>query len=361
MLRSYQLSCTRGVPFRLWGGCAAAAGLLFFALGIFSPVARGQMIGQPRTSSPNGEVDVRIVSRDGRPIDLPARVTLEPEGDMASMQQVTSDNGSARFYHVPTGRYGVQVSMPGFKEGEADEVDVMSFGTVEASVTMQPEEDASTAVGAKGMVLMPKAKKELDDGIAALRARKDSDAEQHLQAAYKLAPGNPDVNAALGEYYLVTKNYDKCQEYLQRAASLDPENVAALVDMGQLRIEQSNFPAAVTPLEKAVGLAPRSVLAHWLLGVAYFDMKENEKARVEAAAAIKASKGTATEAEYLLGQALAALGRNAEAIVALQAFVHDMPQDRYAQNAQDMIAKLQAAPAVPAAGGNEGSGEEAPR
>jgi tetratricopeptide (TPR) repeat protein len=94
-----------------------------------------------------------------------------------------------------------------------------------------------------------------------------------------------------------------------------------------------------------VTLAPHDYFAHWLLGIGYYGSRQYEKARVEAVAAIKASKGAASDAEYLLGQALAGLGRNGEAIATLQKFVNEKPAGYYAPAAKTLIAKLQDAPA----------------
>ncbi len=316
------------------------------AAALFAPAMFAQM-GVPSPKTGSGSIVVRIETDDGRPLDLPARVVLMPWGNASSLQQATADNGTVQFSRLAGGRYSLTVVAAGFKDGNTD-VDVLDFGTVEASVTMEVVDDPSTSLGAMGIVLAPKAKKELDDGIAAMHAAKYDEAQKHLEAAFKLAPGNPDVNDTFGEFFLVTKNLPKAQEYLQRAVSLDPANIAALVDTGQLRIQQRDFAGAQTPLEKAVTLAPEDRLAHWLLGVAYLDQHQYEKSRVEAAAAIKISKGVVSEGEYLLGEALAGLGRTPEAITALQTFIHALPKDPYAASAQELLAKLQTEPAEPA-------------
>jgi cytochrome c-type biogenesis protein CcmH/NrfG len=297
----------------------------------------------PTQRTGSGGVLVRVVGDNNQPIDTPARVIIWPEGDMSRELQATSNNGSAQFARLVGGRYTVEVDIPGFKKGTG-ETYVMDFGTVDVSVHMETD-DPSAGPGAKGMLLAPKARKELDAGLAEMRASKYPEAEKHFEAAYKLAPGNPEVNNMLGKLYLFTKDFDKSQDFFSRAASLDPANVTALLGIGQLRILQLNFDASIEPLEKAVQLAPQNSFAHWLLGVGYLDTKKSEKARQQATEAIKFSKSP-SEAEYLLGEALYALGRNAEALAAFQTFVHDLPNDFFVPAAQKTIAKLQASPAA---------------
>lgn len=315
------------------------------ALAFISPAALTQG-SSPFSRYGNASLIVRVTSQGGQPIDLPARVTVSPEGDMSGMQQSISNNGTAQFGRLHGGRYTVSVVIPGYKNAIAD-VDVLDYGTVETSVAMEIDDDSSQPV-VKGMILAPKAKKEVEDGMAAMHAGKYPEAQEHLEAAYKLAPGNPDVNDTLGELFLLTKDFDKSQDYLQRAASIDPENVNALVDMGQLRIQQRNFTAAQVPLEKVISFAPQYFFAHWLLGTCYLQSGAYEKARVEAAAAIKAGKGVANDGQFLMGQSLAALGRNADAVAALQLFIRQLPKDPYVASAQTLIARLQANP-LPAA------------
>jgi Flp pilus assembly protein TadD len=312
-----------------------------FVLLALSAQAQFGMSAQPRTTG-NSVISVTIYSEDGRTVQLPAQVTLTSENGGA-MREATSDNGNARFYGLFAGQYMISVSIPGFKEGYT-EAEAMDFGTVDASVTVTAERDPASEVGAKGMYLAPKAKKEMDAGAAAMTAAQYDDAKQHFEAAYKLAPGNPEVNDALALYYLAVKDYKQAQDHIAHALSLDPENIHALVDEGQLHIFQNDFAAAEPPLQKAVKLAPQNSFAHWLLGVAYIDSKEYENARQEAAAVIKTSKSAASEGQYLLGEALAALGRNGEALVALQAFVRGLPQDAYVPSANALIAKLGAVP-----------------
>ena len=313
---------------------ALAAGICF----TFTTAA-AQMT-PPVQRSGGGSVRVRVNRTDGQPFELQAHVILAPEGNPAAELSQMANNGIADFSHLASGAYTVTVHVPGYNDATAD-VNVSSFGLVEASVTMELAYDPETSLGEMGFVLAPKAKKELDDGIAAMRARKYEDAQKHLEAAYTLAPGNPDVNDILGKFFLLTKDLPKAQQYIDRAKSLDPSNISALVDSGQLRIEQRDFAGAEPPLEKAVALAPQNESAHWLLSVAYLDLRDYEKSRVEADSALKLSKTPVSNAQYLLGASLAGLGRNEEAIAALQAFVHALPNDPYAPSAQTLLVKLQ--------------------
>ena len=315
--------------------------MLVALIGTLASIATAQF-GQPGTNTqPRGAVTVTVtvVSENGAPPESGGEVTLALNGEAGGQTESTGSNGVARFARVPAGTYSILVRIPGYREGTGSVEVAMNYGAVTTQVTVAP--DIQETHESKGFLLAPKAKKELDAGIAALRARHNDEAQKHLEAAYKLAPGSPEVNDALGELYLQTKDYEKAQEYIVQALSIDPQSPPALTDLGELRVMQRNYIDAQPPLEQSVGIDQRNWFAHWLLGVAYLHTNDNDKARVEALAAIKAGKGAADDAEYLLGEALAALGRNDEAIQALKTFVTGSPKNSYAPSAQAMIAKLQ--------------------
>lgn len=295
-----------------------------------------QPSGQQRTGG--AVVVVSVVGEDGGP--LSAEVTVSTDGDTGGHSDLAGSNGIVRFAGMSRGSYVVSARAPGFNEGYSS-VDVPTgYGVFNATVRLSPEQNGSSDAG--GIVLAPKAKAEFDKGVEAMRAQQYDEAEKHLQAAYKLAPGNPDVNDKLGELYLLTKDFAMSENYLLRAVSLDPGNNRFLTDLGQLRLEEGDYPEAAKTLLKAVSVAPGDWFAHWMLGVAYLHAREDEKARYEATQAIKLGKGAANDAEYLLGEALADLGRTDEAISALQAFLKGSPKNSYVPAAKALIAKLQA-------------------
>ncbi len=317
-----------------------------------APFAHAQDVSDPVIASqggnPTGMLIVYLIGGDGTAVTTSGVVTIFRAGEVSGPHEDTGPNGVARFIQLANATYTIVVSVPGYKDART-EADIAPNHTVaELTVTMERlAGDPADEGNAKGMVLAPKAKKEAQAGIDAMRAGKFDEAEKNLKAAYKLAPGNPDVNDRLGELYLETRDYEKAESYLKQALSLDPDNTGALTDMGWLRLQQGDNAAAETALEHSITLDPQRWFTHWVLGVAYLRQHHYEQARSEAAIAIKVGKGSAVDAEYLLGECLAAAGRNNEAIKALQDFVRDAPNDANAKPAQSLIANLRgrAAPA----------------
>jgi Tfp pilus assembly protein PilF len=298
------------VKFRI---AMATAVVLLFTCGI----SRAQFGG--------ASVVVRVTSWEGGPLDEAADVMLAPEGQ-EGLHQITGPVAEAQFDHVKSGRYDVEVKALGYKTGHAAvEVDTAQMAFI-VPVSLQPDSEDAQPVN-DGTLLAPRARKEMEKGDAALKAGKFAEAEEHLKIAYKLAPGDPDINYMLGFASMGLKQYDDAQKYLLAAISLKPQGTLALIALGRLHLATGDPKGATEPLEQAISFDSSNWRAHWLLAEAYLREKSYEQATHEAGLAVKVGNGAGDGAQLILGQALAALGRSAEAIAALKAYLLASPNN----------------------------------
>jgi tetratricopeptide (TPR) repeat protein len=149
---------------------------------------------------------------------------------------------------------------------------------------------------------------------------------------------------------------EQAKAYLAHAATLDPHDVQALTLLGRLYIQQGDSGAARTALEQAVAADPENWEAHNLLGNVYLKLNEFEKAREQAQLAIERGKGGGGAAQLVLGEALANLGRDQEAIQALKSFLQYAPTSPTAPQVRDLIAQLETRSSKPA-GSSEVAGK----
>ena len=289
-------------------------------------------------------VVVRVEAPDGGPFDGSADVSLTANGEGGAQHEMTRDQGQAEFNGVSEGNYYVTVTAPGYKNGEGQvEVGQQMGGAYTTWIRLEPETIRTNAGADSGRpVLAPKAQKNLERGVEALRALKLEEAQKQFQTAYKLAPGNPDVNFFLGYTFLQEKNLPGAQTYLERATSLDPHYGDAFVALGQLRLQQGDLPSAASVLQKAISIDPESWLAHWTLASVDLRQSNYADARTEAEAAVQYGKGAANGAEIIIGEAWAASGDTDKAIEALNSFLRDAPGNPATPTAQALIAKLTA-------------------
>lgn len=293
--------------------------------------------------NPVGTLIIYVVGADGKQVTSQGVVTIFRAGEVSGQHQGLSGNGIARFNFLANAAYTVIVTADGYKDAR-EEAEITPGKTMsEVTVTMErPDGGTSDPPDAKGVVLAPKAKQEAQKGIDAMVAGQYEEAQKHLNAAYKMAPGNPDLNDRMAELFLTMKNFDKAQTYLQKALSIEPDNASALTDLGWLHVQQGDNADAETVLQRAITADPQRWFTHWLLGLSYLRQGNYDSARQEAATAVKVGKGAAADAQYLLGESLALLGRNEDAIKALQDLVKSAPDNSNVASARILIAKLEA-------------------
>lgn len=282
---------------------------------------------------------VRVMGADGTPLALQAVVKLSSATSSQQVYAGTQGLGQVIFDRLAPGSYIIEVTAPGYSNARQETEIVASGMTHDVDIKMFADTGES-AVPEGPPILAPKARKEVEKGMAALKAGNYAEARSCFEAAYKLAPGNPDVNFLLGLLFLQMRNLNQAQSYLERTTSLDPRHVSGLTALGEVKLRQGDSVGAADPLERAVQIDHSLWLAHSLLSGAYLGQGQFEKARAEAELAMRWGKGAAISAEFVLGESLAALGRREEAIQALQKFQQDAPSHPAAVQARQLAEKL---------------------
>lgn len=189
-------------------------------------------------------------------------------------------------------------------------------------------------------LLAPKVQEQVDEGEKALVSARYEDAQSEFQQAYRLAPGNPEVNFLIGVTSMALNDLTQADTYLSRAGSLDPRNPATLTALGILRLKQSNLSAAIGTLEAAISLNQKTYLPHLALARAFLAEHKFSESLKEAQRALRWGRGSANHAKFILAKALAGLGRNQEALRPLQEFVRECPNDPRVKDARQLIAQL---------------------
>lgn len=272
--------------------------------------------------------------------------------------RLAEEGALATFTGLPAGSYTVVVAAAGFQP-DREGVDVTGDDVLyQVQVTLRPLSGETSGAMNLNPLLAPKARKELEDGRKALKNHDYDKARKNLNAAYRLAPGDPNVNFMMGMLALETKDLNEAQNYFLRATSLNPNHVPALVALGEARIEQKDYAGASQPLQTAVSVAPKNWVAHWLLATAELSQQEFERARHEAHQAVRLGKHAASSAQFVEGEALAALGQRQEAVSAFQSFVREAPGDPQAGAAREMISRLDQP--IAADPGNPGAAAKGP-
>lgn len=327
-----------------------AAALLLL---IISPVASAQEPPIPSAlgatmRNGTGWIMVYIRGEDGKPLSGLPTITVTCETNSTPIAQTPRVTGNGWvFSGLATGTsYQVEVRMDGFRPAiQSVLIPDMDYGMANVIVFMKLAGSSFAFHPPAGhFLLAPRAQKEVDKGLKDLNSGKIPSAQKHFLKAVKMAPGNPYVNYVTGMSYLLAKQVANAQPYLEESVSVDPTQVPSLLALGTLRFDQSDYAAAVEVLSRAVKMDPTSLKSQWVLAASYLREKNYAQARDHAQAALKVSKGQATQLELLLGEALAGLGDRQGAASALQSFLASNPKDPNAPRIRRWIQNLKEAP-----------------
>lgn len=284
-------------------------------------------------------------------LDRQALLKLVNLSNQSAIWQTTEDTSQGIFTNVPYGSYEVEVSAVGYLSAYKEVGVTNSLAPKQIDILLQRDPEAIN-LDVEGAVLPPKARKQTKRAVSALKSGNFKQAQKELDQAYKLSPSSPDLNFLLGYLYFQKKEFAQAETYLGTAANLKPHNADALTLLGRSGLERQDYPAAQSALEQAVMADAENWLPHNLLADTYLRQQNYDKARDEAQIAISKGKNIASPAQLILGQALARMGEDQEAIQALSVFLEQSPQHPMAEQVRTLIADIQEHQGSPAAESN---------
>jgi tetratricopeptide (TPR) repeat protein len=285
-------------------------------------------------------LQVTIYAENGKTrLDRQSVLKLTNQTTQTTTWQTTSDISYA-VIELPFGKYDIEISAVGYLSEHRELQVVGVFNTVPLEVILH-RDPAAIDLSVAEAALPSKARRETKHGVSALKSGNLKDARKRLDAAYKLAPSNPDVNFLMGYLFYQQKELGQAQSYLGTATQLNPRNVQALTLLGRLGLMQANYSAAASTLERAIAADSEYWMAHNLLADTYLKQKRYEEARQQAELAIAKGKGGASTAQLALGQALVNLGQREQGIQALKTFVRDSPKNPTVPQVRELIAEIE--------------------
>jgi tetratricopeptide (TPR) repeat protein len=280
-----------------------------------------------------------FAERTSSHLDRQAVLTLVNLADNSATWTTTEESAKAVLTNIHLGSYSVDVSAVGYltTHKEIQLMDTLRPAEIDVVLRRDPSAINLDVVDA---TMSPKARKDAKRAISDLKSGKLPQAQKHLDQAYKMSPASPDLNFLLGYLYFQRKDFIQAGNYLGTATNLSPHNAQALTLLGRTHLEREDYPAARSALEQAVMADAENWLPHGLLADAYLHQKDYDKARAEAEVAIQKGRTTASSAQLVLGESLIGLGRDQEAVQALNIFLQDSPRNPMAPQVSRLIAEL---------------------
>lgn len=283
---------------------------------------------------------VEVVGENRRPLDRQAVVKAYNKETQDVVYQTTGGNAEAGLGSLSVGTYQIEVSAVGYLTSNVEVKIPDAHVVYKVHVDLKKDPSAIDLDVSTRQEMPVKVRKQMSQGVAALKSGKLKQAQKHLDAADASFPYNSEIKFLLGYLFFQEKDFKQAETYLVDASKFDSHNVQALTLLGRTQLKQQEYESAKKTLEQAIGVDPEYWMAHNLLAETYLKLQEYEKAREQARIAIEKGKGAGSSAQIALGQALENLGRDQEALDAYRTFLKESPSNPMAGEVRTMFDEL---------------------
>jgi tetratricopeptide (TPR) repeat protein len=311
-------------------------------MGGATPVSPGPSLQVPSDASltSQGGLVVDVVGEDRHPLDRQAVVKAYNKETQNVVYQTTGGNAEAGLGSLSAGTYQIEVSAVGYLTSNVEVKIPDAHVVYKVHVDLKKDPSAIDLNVSTRQEIPAKVRKQMSQGVAALKSGKLKQAQKHLEAADAAFPYNSEIKFLLGYLFFQEKDFKQAETYLADACKLDSRNVQAITLLGRTQLQQQEYESARKALEQAIAVDPEYWMAHNLLAETYLKQQEYEKAREQAQIAIEMGKGAGSSAQIALGQALENLGHDQEALQAYRTFLKESPSSPMAGEVRTMFDEL---------------------
>jgi tetratricopeptide (TPR) repeat protein len=283
-----------------------------------------------------------VCARDGNDSAFGGLAMVTPQHlTVQTLPASPTTSGRANFEELGPGEYTAVVHAPGYLT--AAELVNITLPSQQEQVFVTPKRhaDSLTASTPAGpTMLSPKLQKELSKAVEALHANNLDAAQKHLDAVYRLAPLNPDVNYIRGLLADRQGNVASAQAIWERTLSLDAKHNLALLGLAAILVRRSDFDGARGYLERVLQNEPNSWHAHQLLSIVCLRQGDYQGATTHAERSLDLGKNLANNARLTLAEAFIAQDQRQRAEATLQAFLKVGSSPAQIKIANGMVRKL---------------------
>src|SRR5579863_6909462 len=307
-----------------------------------APISPGPSLQAPSDASltSQGGMLVDVVGENRRPLDRQAVVKASNKQTQNVVYATTGGEAEAALGALSVGTYQIEVSAVGYLTSTVEVKIPDAHVVYKVHVDLQKDPSAIDLNVSTRDEMPVKVRKQMSQGVAALKSGKFKQAQKHLEAADAAFPYNSEIKFLLGYLFFQEKDFKQAETYLTDACKFDSHNVQAMTLLGRTQLKQQEYESAKKTLEQAIAVDPEYWMAHNLLAETYLKLQEYDKAREQAQIAIEKGKGAGSSAHIALGQALENLGRDQEALDAYRTFVKESPSNPMAGEVRTMFDEL---------------------
>jgi tetratricopeptide (TPR) repeat protein len=139
-----------------------------------------------------------------------------------------------------------------------------------------------------------------------------TDAEQEMRSYLRVYPQDASAHFGLGSIYLLALKFDRAEQELKQSIAIQPKQSEAYYQLGQTYLDEDKYLESIAQFEKTVDRDSQHGGALTGMGIAYFKLKQYDKAKECLLKSVEAAPDYQL-GHYYLGLTLSRLGDAAAA------------------------------------------------
>jgi hypothetical protein len=296
--------------------------------------------GAPTSTREGFTVHVKIFDENQKPLRQESLVRITSQ-DTGLVMFRSTRNSETEFANLHTGKYLLEAGAAGYL-GMHEQISISDVNLDAKETIVLHRDPAAVDLTLKDAGTLPgRARKQAEKGVQALELSNFQEARKALEAANRQYSQSATINFLIAYLALQQKEPDRELKFLQTATTLDPHHLQAQNLLGQLYYQRGECPQAVAAEEIVLAGDSERLSARKVLASCYLKLKKYEKAREHSQWLVDRGGKEAGPARLLLGQALAGLQKNVEAIEVLRTYLSGDPATSVQKQVQALISVLE--------------------
>jgi Flp pilus assembly protein TadD len=291
----------------------------------------------------NGSIEGQIRVTTGGALPSGIAVRLEEAENVVVAQQMVGPTGKFTFHDLKGAAYQVIVTAEGYQPGTA-QVDMQYWASRFPTIYLTPLGAKSTPPPPPGSVTdlaaPKKARKEYEQGHAALEAKDLTGARKHFEQAIETDPCYARALTELGVVLSLQGELSSAEAPLQKSIHCDGEFLEAYLQLGILLDVEKKDSESESVLQQALRVAPSDWRPYYRLGAVHQRMGKYQEAEQDYLKAQSLSGSVPAEVHVQLGAAYLELKEYDQAYTELQTYLQIAPNGPLAGQTRSFLQQV---------------------
>ncbi len=291
-----------------------------------------------------------VLSADGRPAPG-VHVELDKPGTAVPITSTSTNvDGTFELYNIPDGAYELAAESVDSQVDDLVQIEPeQSQFTLVLRRNESPHQNPASTVSVAQIMVPENAEKLVRKASGALDHRQYDKAKSLLDCALQIDPQYAQALTLRGQIEMSQGDLPSARQDLETAVRVDPDYGYAYVSLGAIYNHESRFDDAMRVSERALALLPKAWQGYFELAKANIGKGLYERAFQMAVQAQRLSGNSFASVHLIKAYALLPMRLYKEAKYELRAFLSRDPNNSSAQQAQTLLAQIDAMPGTSAA------------